>query len=89
MTVEEVADLFVAAWGGEAAWTAAPKPADVKHEAGKLTIDSSLARRDLGWHPRWKSDEAIRRTAAWYRDHAAGMQAPALVERDISDFFKA
>jgi CDP-glucose 4,6-dehydratase len=89
MTVEGVGDLFVAAWGGEAAWTAAPKPADAKHEAGKLTIDSSLARRDLGWHPRWKSDEAIRRTAAWYRDHAAGMQAPALVERDISDFFKA
>lgn len=88
MTVREVADLFVAAWGGGAAWTAAPEPSDAKHEAGKLTIDSSLARRDLGWHPGWTSDEAIRRTAAWYRDHAAGAQASVLVERDISDFFK-
>lgn len=88
MTVGEVADLFVSAWGGKAAWTAAPEAADAKHEAGKLTIDSSLARRDLGWHPRWRADEAIRRTAAWYRDHAAGVQASTLVERDISDFFK-
>jgi CDP-glucose 4,6-dehydratase len=88
MTVGAVADLFVAAWGGEAAWIAAPKPADAKHEAGQLTIDSSLARRDLGWHPRWRSDEAIRRTAAWYRDRAAGVQASALVERDIIDFFE-
>lgn len=88
MTVGEVADLFVAAWSDGAAWTAAPEQVDVKHEAGMLTIDSSRARRDLGWHPRWRSDEAIRRTAAWYRDRAAGAQASVLVERDISDFFK-
>jgi CDP-glucose 4,6-dehydratase len=87
MTVGEVADLFVAAWGGGARWTAASEQPDAKHEAGKLTIDSALAHRDLGWRPRWKSDEAVRRTAIWYRDHAAGMKAAALVERDISDFF--
>jgi CDP-glucose 4,6-dehydratase len=89
MTVRKVADLFVTAWGGGATWTAAPDSVDSRHEAGQLTIDSSLAHRDLGWRPRWRSDEAIKRTAAWYRDHAAGMQASALVERDISDFFKA
>lgn len=88
MTVGEVADLFVAAWGGGATWSAAPEATGAKHEAGQLTIDSSLARRDLGWHPRWRAGDAIRRTAAWYRDHVAGMHAQALVERDISDFFQ-
>jgi len=89
MTVAEVADLFVTAWGGTAKWTAASAQADAKHEAGKLTIDSALARRDLGWLPRWKAQEAIRRTAIWYRDHASGMKAADLVARDISEFFGA
>ncbi len=88
MTVREVADLFVTAWGRGAAWTAAPESVDAKHEAATLMIDSSLARCDLGWYPRWRSDEAIQRTAAWYRDRAAGVEASALVERDIIDFFE-
>lgn len=87
LTVREVADLFVTAWGGGAAWTPAPETVDSKHEALMLTIDSSLARRELDWRPRWRSDEAIRRTAAWYRDRAAGVEASILVGRDISDFF--
>jgi CDP-glucose 4,6-dehydratase len=87
MAVEEVADLFVAAWGNGAKWIAAPEEADAKHEAARLTIDSSLARRDLGWMPRWKSDEAVKRTAIWYRDYAAGTKAATLVTRDITDFF--
>ncbi len=87
MTVGEVADLFVAAWGHGAKWAAASEQSGAKHEAGKLTIDSALARRDLGWLPRWKADEAIQRTAIWYRDHAGGIKAEALVKRDISEFF--
>jgi CDP-glucose 4,6-dehydratase len=87
MTVREVADLFVTSWGSGAVWTAAAETVDSKHEAGMLTIDSSLARRELGWHPRWRSEEAIRRTAVWYRDRSAGERASVLVERDLIDFF--
>ncbi len=86
MTVGQVADLFVATWGSEAKWKPAPEQSDAKYEAGKLTINLALARRDLGWQPRWKADEAVKRTAAWYRDYAAGTKAAALVERDISNF---
>jgi CDP-glucose 4,6-dehydratase len=86
-TVSQVADLFVSAWGNDAQWAAAPEQRNGKHEAGQLTIDSAKARRELGWLPRWASTEAVRRTAAWYRDYAAGVKAPALVERDITDYF--
>ena len=46
---------------------------------------SSRAQRELGWHPRWRSAEAIERTAAWYRDHSGGTNATTLVKRDIKN----
>ncbi|MEH2511970.1 CDP-glucose 4,6-dehydratase [Nitrobacteraceae bacterium AZCC 1564] len=86
-TVGEVADLFVAAWGNDARWITAPEQHDEKHEARQLAVDSAKARRELGWLPRWKATEAVQRTAAWYRDYAAGEKAAVLIERDITDYF--
>lgn len=85
LTVADVADRFTAAWGGGAHWIAEPAT-DAPHEARLLAIDSGRAQRELGWQPRWRSAEAIERTAAWYRDHAAGQAATALVDRDITAF---
>ena len=85
LTVGDVADLFVAAWGDGAKWTAEPSQ-DAPHEAKSLAIDSSRAQRELGWQPRWRSAEAIERTAAWYRDHSGGTNATTLVQRDIEKF---
>ena len=39
------------------------------HEAGLLMLDSAKARKLLGWRGRWRVDEALARTAAWYRAH--------------------
>ena len=39
------------------------------HEAGKLGIDSELARKVFGWNPRWENSEVIRKTAEWYVQH--------------------
>jgi CDP-glucose 4,6-dehydratase len=36
-------------------------------EAGVLRLASDRARSDLGWRPRWRLDEAVARTARWYR----------------------
>ncbi|MET4450287.1 CDP-glucose 4,6-dehydratase [Bradyrhizobium sp. RT3b] len=86
LTVGDVANLFVEAWGREAKWMAELNQNGAHHEAKLLTIDSGCAQRELGWQPRWRSAEAVQRTAAWYRDHAAGTSAMSLVERDISEF---
>jgi CDP-glucose 4,6-dehydratase len=42
------------------------RAADAPHEAGQLTLDSTLARTLLGWRPVWDGPACFRRTAAWY-----------------------
>ncbi|QIB32698.1 CDP-glucose 4,6-dehydratase [Ancylobacter pratisalsi] len=41
----------------------------IAHEAQLLMLDSSKARRELGWHPAWTLHEALAETAGWYRGH--------------------
>lgn len=41
----------------------APQP----HEAGLLHLDSSAARKLLGWRPAWRLDDALLATTDWYR----------------------
>ena len=86
--VSDVAERFTASWGGSAEWRAETVD-PVKTEARTLSVDSARARAALCWLPRWAVDEAVRRTAAWYRDFAAG-EAPAdLVTRDLDAFLAA
>jgi len=43
------------------------------HEAAVLRLDSSLARKELGWHSLWDAGTAVERTVSWYRTfHANG-----------------
>lgn len=37
------------------------------HEANLLYLDSTRARRELGWRPVWNLDQALAATADWYR----------------------
>ena len=58
-----------------AAWPEAPGYVIDKgrhpHEAHYLKLDSSKARRELGWKPRWHTGQAIDRIVAWTRAYAA------------------
>jgi CDP-glucose 4,6-dehydratase len=36
------------------------------HEAGLLKLDSTKAKRDLGWYPQWNLNRALQATAQWY-----------------------
>jgi CDP-glucose 4,6-dehydratase len=53
-------------------WNGEPQP----HEAATLTLDSTKARRELGWSPRLNFADAVRFTGDWYREYKAG-RAPA------------
>lgn len=55
-------------------------------EASFLQLDSSLARRELGWKPKWDGMEAIRQTALWYLRHAQGQQAEVLCNLQIDSW---
>jgi CDP-glucose 4,6-dehydratase len=73
VTVGELVDLFVAAWGS-GTWKDASL-GEQPHEARLLRLSIDKAVTLLGWRPRWPVREAVRRTAAWYRRFYE--QAPA------------
>lgn len=87
--VAEVAEEFLRRWGS-GRWEPA-RDGSAPHEAGRLHLSIEKARNRLGWEPRWGFSETIRRTADWYRAHAAGAGAAALRElmrNQIHDFLK-
>jgi CDP-glucose 4,6-dehydratase len=65
-TVAEVATALVDCWG-EGAWRAQSnaQPLDVEANFLRIAIDKAVG--ELGWRPRWRLTEAVRRTADWYR----------------------
>jgi CDP-glucose 4,6-dehydratase len=73
-----------------ASWPGMPVPerddASHPHEAHYLRLDWAKARDDLGWVPRWRIDEAVARTAAWYRRHLEGVDARQLVLEQIEEY---
>jgi CDP-glucose 4,6-dehydratase len=81
--VGSVAALFADEWGEGARVDIHAPDGPQRKEAGFLAVDSSLARSHLEWRPRWNVEEAVRRTARWYRDHAAGVAAARLMDDDI------
>ena len=45
---------------------------DQPHEAGLLKLDSSKAKAKLGWLPRWKISQALRKTLDWHQEFLSG-----------------
>jgi CDP-glucose 4,6-dehydratase len=91
VTVGELADLFVAAWGG-GSWvdeSHGHHPAEAR--TLRLCIDKTIS--DLGWRPRWAVREAVARSARWYKTHYDCQGQPGSAERmqeatlaDIADY---
>jgi CDP-glucose 4,6-dehydratase len=76
-TVGEVAETTARLWGEGARVECAPSTGN-PHEAGLLRLDSTLARTQLGWRPRWSLEEALAHTVAWYRSWARGADMAAI-----------
>lgn len=65
-TVATVADMLAGLWADGASVVHARNPEN-PHEAGQLRLDSSRARAELGWRPRWSLAQALEATVAWHR----------------------
>jgi CDP-glucose 4,6-dehydratase len=88
VTVRGVVERFIEAWG-EGSWRPAPEAAERLHEAGLLVLDAGKAERELGWRPAWGVEEAVGRTAGWYKDFYGGAGSDALLSRcraDVADY---
>lgn len=86
LTVGAVADSAATLWGDGASWTATPERGP--HEAGLLSLDSTLARHELGWRSAFDARRALGLTVAWERATRQG-DAPLAVTREQVDEFLA
>jgi CDP-glucose 4,6-dehydratase len=57
------------------------------HEARLLQLNCDKATQLLGWSPRWRVDEAIDATAAWYAATLDGQDPIATTRRQINEYF--
>jgi CDP-glucose 4,6-dehydratase len=85
VTVSELAEIFIEAWG-TGRWQDMHDPrAPIETHVLRLAIDKALA--ELPWQPRLSAHKAIRRTAAWFKAFAiAPAEARNLCEADIAAF---
>jgi CDP-glucose 4,6-dehydratase len=68
--VERIATKLAEMWDGGATWMRDPVAG--VHEHHSLTLDSSKARKQLGWHPRLGIEATLEWTLKWYRDWQQG-----------------
>lgn len=62
------------------------EPGPSTREAPALLLDSSLAERALGWQPTLTTPDALRWTAAWFREARAGRDMRAFSRQQLREF---
>lgn len=87
LTVRELVRRFCDAWGG-GQWEERPDP-NAPHEAETLRLSIDKALTLLSWAPKWSTDEAISRTAQWYRASTEpAFAARDACRQDIDDYMR-
>jgi CDP-glucose 4,6-dehydratase len=59
-----------------------------RHEAGLLRLDSTKARTELGWRPRWPLDRSLQETVRWYRAWQEGQDMHRFSVAQIEDYLR-
>jgi len=83
-SVEWVAEQVAELWG--APLRSITPSGKQPPEAPSLQLDATAARTELGWLPRWELESGLRATVSWYRRHADGEAARALVTEQIDAY---
>ena len=85
VTVRDIADAVAQRWSAVRPEYA--RTPDGPHEAAVLSLDSSKAAQQLGWHPVLTLDDTLNLTTDWYREAAetAG-HVPQLTTRQIAEY---
>jgi CDP-glucose 4,6-dehydratase len=83
-TVDRIVKKMASLWGNGASWVSDADPGG--HEAGHLSLDSSKARAQLKWHPRFTVESALEWTVEWYRGFARGAEMQPLTNEQIAAY---
>ncbi len=84
LTVGEIADTLCRRWTPPGEWT--HDAADHPPETGLLHVDSSKARRGLGWRPRWNIRQSLDSILEWHRAAAEGADLRQVTLRQIAAY---
>jgi CDP-glucose 4,6-dehydratase len=84
-SVEYVAGCLAALWGGTASVDLTPEET-APHEAQLLRLDSTKARLELRWQPKWTLDRALSETISWHLAHREGRNMRDFSIRQIQDY---
>ena len=84
-TVKELTELFIQYYGKgkyEIETTSNAK------ESGYLQIDISKAKKELGWKPRYDTEESLKKTVEWYKSYYDSVEIDKFTEKQIYDYWK-
>jgi CDP-glucose 4,6-dehydratase len=84
-TVLAVAQQTASIWG-EGARVQVDAATDHPHEAGFLRLDTTRAREELRWAPRWSLQQALEHTVRWHRAWMAGDDMASWCARQIDAY---
>jgi CDP-glucose 4,6-dehydratase len=85
VTVLQVANRVCEFWGADI-WPVIEGNPSAGKEALLLTLDSTKARLELGWRPRWGLERGLAKTVEWYRAWQAGRDMRAFTLDQISQY---
>jgi CDP-glucose 4,6-dehydratase len=84
VSVQNVVSSLAGLWPEPSRWRV--ESAGQVHEAGMLALDSSQARKRLGWRPRWSLEQALAHTVDWQRAWQAGQDMRAFTLQQIERY---
>ncbi len=84
--VGKMVDVFCRLWGPDAQWSA--NSGDHLHEAHYLKLDSSKARKNLGWQPVLNMQDTLAMTVEWYKRYFIGEDPQAITLAQIAEYQK-
>ncbi len=84
LPVSELVNMVVDVWGAGEVLDATQ--ANAPHEAGLLMLDSQKARTQLGWHPQWDCEHAVRHTVQWYKAVGEGADPRQITDQQTAAY---
>ncbi|MFY8014664.1 MAG: CDP-glucose 4,6-dehydratase, partial [Limnohabitans sp.] len=71
-------------WGAQQDWV--PDLGKHPHEANYLTLDTALARKELGWQPVLSTDNALKLIVNWEQNRLKGADVFKTTQQQINNY---
>jgi CDP-glucose 4,6-dehydratase len=83
-TVADMVCKLAELWGAQQAWV--PDLGKHPHEANYLTLDTALARKELGWQPVLSTDNALKLIVDWEKNRLKGADVFKTTQQQIINY---